>query len=175
MNKNFWGRCVQVFCILFIAYIVIGKVIGYLFPTLLVSEKTIQMMEEVYGYNILKQSWLQRTGICLLQAIGSALFIYLLTIGIKIAGLFRKNTMYTAAGVSLFIRLKKMILISGTYSLLLGLFGFIILMPKTPVKSTLITMASLTTFYLIGYGVIAAITALVRRNVALQDDQHLII
>ncbi len=173
LNAKFWGKCIEILCMLLIPVVVAMLIINNIFPDLLMGEKVMKAMDDLYGYNPYAFSILQRICLFLIGAVSAAFMVYGLWIGIKIARLSSKGETFSTPSALLFAQLKKMSLYWGLYNMTQITFTYIVLMPKMQKSIMFFGLGMMGLTHLFMYVLFAGIAAVVARAAKLQDDQDL--
>ena len=167
------GRFLEIFFLLLIPTAIIFFLINHFLPGLLVGEKVVTALEELYGFSLNKLSFPMRVGFFLAGSMSNALIVYALWIGSRIARLYSNGQILTEQSVKLFTVLKTIILYMGLYNSILHAFTIIVLMPKMHYNMIMLSLFCIPIFYALIYIFFAAIAAVVVRGARLQDDQDL--
>ncbi len=173
LNVKFLGRCLEGLFLGLIPVMVVYFLINHLFPDLLMGEKMMTGIEELYGFNLKKLSIVMRSLVFFFGAISTAFMIYGLWIGAKIARLYSNGETLSEGSATLFIQLKAMVFCWGLYSVSLQGITSKVLMPKMPFNMVILGVFFTAIFFLLLYIVVAALSAVVTRGARLQKDQDL--
>lgn len=172
-NSKFFGRCLEVVSITFMIGIVVTSVIGWFFPDLMVSEQSVKLAEEMYGFNMKKLSMLSRLFLYFVSAIGSTIMLYGLWTLRKISHLVIKSEVLTKNGAALFCELKKTILYWMLFNVAYWAIFYTAFMPKMPFKTMLLGGIFSLIGNLVIYGFFALFARIITRTARLQEDQDL--
>ena len=173
LNAKFLGRCLEGLFLLLIPVIIIYSIINVFSPGLLIGEKVLTSMEDLYGFNMQKLSLLRHSLFIVVSIIGTAFIVSGFWFGAKIARLFGNREFFTESSAQYFTKLKKMTFFWGLYNVTQMVFCSKIFMPKMPLKLFFISIGMMSLFHLLIFIVFAAIAGVITRGARLQKDQDL--
>lgn len=173
LSQKLLGRGLEVLFCLLMVVIVMSAFINSFFPDLLMGEKVLKAMEDAYGFNIKKLSFFTRGVLIFLGSIGTAIIVYGLWVGRKIAQLVARGEIISDPSAKLFIQLKKIVLYWGIFNVVQYLGTYQFLMPKMELKMMLWSMVMMSIGHLMIFIVFASISAVITRSARLKTDQDL--
>jgi hypothetical protein len=137
------------------------------------GEKVMKAMEDAYGFNIKKLSMFTRGLLIFLGSISTAIIVYGLWLGTKIARLVGKGEVISEQSATLFVQLKKTILYWGIFNVVQCFGSYQFLMPKMELKMMLWAMVMMSIGQLMIFIFFASIAAVVTRGARLKMEQDL--
>jgi hypothetical protein len=174
-NIRLVGRCLEILFKGLIIFTVISSVLNVFFPNLFLSEQMIANMENLYGFNITKISILSRVFLYTIGALGTTILLYGFWVASKIAKLMSTRELLSETSVKLFQQLKNILLCWGLYSMFQLAFTYAFFMPKMDLKTKILACIFTGLGNLMFYGILAIITAVIKRAARLKSEQDLTI
>lgn len=173
MSTKLLGRGLEMLFMLLIGIVIISAFVNSFFPDLLMGEKVMKAMEDAYGFNIKKLSMLTRGLLIFVGSISTAIIVYGLWIGTKIARLVGKGEVISEQSAELFVQLKKIILYWGVFNVVQCFGSYQFLMPKMEFKMMVWSLAMMSIGQLLFFIFFASIAAVVVRGARLKKEQDL--
>lgn len=167
------SRTLEVFFIVLIIGTIISTLVQWFSPQSFMNAAWVAHVEQTTGFNFYKLTWTQRLPLYVLGAITSAVMLYGLWIGVKIARLIRTTTILSDESVELFAKLKTTAMVFGLLTIVNYVYSILYLMPKMEPKMKLLSFIGTALGQLMIIGFFAAITALIKRGARLRKEQDL--
>lgn len=172
-NSRVLGRFLEVFFVLMMVVVVASAVINSFFPEWFMGEKVMKAMEDAYGFNIKKLSFFCRGLLIFVGTVGTALMVYGLWLGKKIAQLASHGEMISESSAKLFRQLRQLVLGWGIFNVVQCLGTYQFLMPKIEFKMMIWSMVFMSISHLFIFIFVASIAAVIGRSARLKADQDL--
>ena len=173
MSTKILGRGLEILFMVLIGVIIVSAVVNSFFPEWFMGEKVMKAMEDAYGFNIKKLSFFYRGVLIFIGSISTAMMVYGLWLGKKIAQLVSQGELISEPSAKLFTQLKKLILYWCVFNLVQMLGTYQFLMPKMEFKMMAWSLMFMSISHLMIFIFVASIASVVKRSARLKTDQDL--